>query len=130
VVNANLRPGIRVDQVLVLDLAWTASLADVFVERSHGVIRFWNSQGDSFEVAADVQGVQPGDTVQTSLIIDWNEQDAALRLLRRDPETMQAAFTADGIRTVSVGRQQGAAPQQPSVTSMGAVNTSVRNSLN
>ena len=129
VVKADLRPGITADQELVLHLEWTAMVAEVFVERSHGVIRFWNSQGDSIEVDADVRGIQPGGTMQTSLSVDWNEQDAALRHLRREPDSMQAAFVADGMRTVLVGRPAGDAQETARVTSTDTGSATFRHSL-
>jgi hypothetical protein len=97
-----LVPGVTSDQVLVVDLHWSCADTGVFVERASGVVTLETADGGRVDVAAAVRDVQPGDTVSTTMQIEWDESDPAHRFMRRHAVATTAFFTPVAVRTVVV----------------------------
>jgi hypothetical protein len=102
VASTKLVPGVTSDQILTVELHWSSADTGVFVERASGVVTFGTSEGGRVDVAAAVRDVQPGDTVSTTVQIEWDESDPDHRFMRRHASATTAFFTPDAVRTVVV----------------------------
>jgi len=130
VAATKLVPGVTSDQVLAVDLHWSCADTGVFIERTSGVVTIETADGGRVDVAAAVRNVQPGDTVSTTVQIEWNESDPDHRFMRRHAAATKAFFTPDAVRTIVVDVRGPAQDPAPTASRSSTTSGAVRASFN
>jgi hypothetical protein len=130
VAATSLVPGVTSDQVLAVDLHWSCADTGVFVERTSGVVTFKTADGGRVDVAAAVRNVQPGNTVSTTVQMEWNESDPVHRFMRRHAAATKSFFTPDAVRTVVVDVRGPVRDPAPTATGSSTNSGAVRASFN